>query len=164
MTAIKEVDELTKLYTGFSSYPMFLACFNFLQPSASVMRYWQGGQPLGSEAPGISSSVRTSLQLTGFSETESIHASKQRKTKKEQAFSCSFSVILYPLGSCSINNYDVIHLMRERLIPIKDKTGKSITDAFQKIVKTSGRRPKQLWVDQGTEFLQQSVSGVAGGE
>ena len=29
-------------------------------------------------------------------------------------------------------------------IPIKDKTGKSITDAFQKIVKTSGRRPKKL--------------------
>ena len=37
-------------------------------------------------------------------------------------------------------------------IPIKDKTGKSITDAFQKIVKTSERRPKKLWVDQGTEF------------
>ena len=29
-------------------------------------------------------------------------------------------------------------------IPIKDKTKKSITDAFQKIVKTSGRRPKKL--------------------
>ena len=29
-------------------------------------------------------------------------------------------------------------------IPIKDKTGKSITDAFQKIVKTSGRRPKKV--------------------
>lgn len=37
-------------------------------------------------------------------------------------------------------------------VPIKDKTGKSITDAFKLIVKTSGRKPTKLWVDQGTEF------------
>ena len=37
-------------------------------------------------------------------------------------------------------------------LPIKDKTGKTITDTFQKLVKTSGRKPKMLWVDQGTEF------------
>ena len=44
-------------------------------------------------------------------------------------------------------------------IPIKDKTGKSITDAFQKIVKMSGRRPKKLWVDQGTEFYNRVFRG-----
>ena len=49
--------------------------------------------------------------------------------------------------------------MRERLIPIKDKTGKLITDAFQKIVKTSGRRPKILWVDQGPEFYNRVFRG-----
>ena len=37
-------------------------------------------------------------------------------------------------------------------LPIKDKTGKTITDTFQKLSKTSGRKPKMLWVDQGTEF------------
>ena len=37
-------------------------------------------------------------------------------------------------------------------VPIKDKTGRSITDAFQLIVKTSRRKPNKLWVDQGTEF------------
>ena len=29
---------------------------------------------------------------------------------------------------------------------------KSITDAFKKVVKTSRRKPKRLWVDQDTEF------------
>ena len=37
-------------------------------------------------------------------------------------------------------------------IPIKDKTGKSITDAFQKIVKTSGRRPKSYGLIKAQSF------------
>ncbi len=37
-------------------------------------------------------------------------------------------------------------------VPTKDKTGRSITDAFDKVVKSSGRKPEKLWVDQGTEF------------
>ena len=49
-----------------------------------------------------------------------------------------------------LNVIDVFSIYAQS-IPIKDKTEKSITDAFQKIVKTSGRT-KKLWVDQGTEF------------
>ena len=37
-------------------------------------------------------------------------------------------------------------------VPIKDKTGKSITDAFKLMVKTSNRKPEKIRVDQGTEF------------
>ena len=37
---IKDDDAMTKFYTGFSSYPMFEACFKLMEPSASVMRYW----------------------------------------------------------------------------------------------------------------------------
>ena len=33
-------------------------------------------------------------------------------------------------------------------VPIKDKTGRSITDAFKLIVKASGRKPNKLWVDR----------------
>ena len=44
-------------------------------------------------------------------------------------------------------------------IPIKDKTGKSITDAFKEIVKTSGRRTEKLWVDQGTECYNRVFRG-----
>ena len=38
-------------------------------------------------------------------------------------------------------------------VPIKDVTGKTITDTFQPIVKTSKRRLKKLWVDIGFEFI-----------
>ena len=44
-------------------------------------------------------------------------------------------------------------------LPIKDKTGKTITDTFQKLVKTSGRKPEMLWVDQGTEFYNRVFRG-----
>ena len=37
-------------------------------------------------------------------------------------------------------------------IPLKTKTGREITDAFAKILK-SGRKPKKLQTDKGTEFL-----------
>ena len=37
-------------------------------------------------------------------------------------------------------------------VPIKDKTGKTITNAFQSIVKSRKRKPKKLWVDNGSEF------------
>ena len=36
--------------------------------------------------------------------------------------------------------------------PIKDKTGETITNTFQSIVKTSKRKPKKSWVDNGSEF------------
>ena len=37
-------------------------------------------------------------------------------------------------------------------VPIKDKTGKTITNTFQSIVKTSKRKPNKLWVDNASEF------------
>ena len=37
-------------------------------------------------------------------------------------------------------------------VPIKDKTGKTITNTCQSIVKTSKRKPKELWVGNGSEF------------
>src|SRR5271155_1967724 len=37
-------------------------------------------------------------------------------------------------------------------IPFKDKTGTTTLNAFKEIVKSSGRIPKHIWVDQGKEF------------
>jgi hypothetical protein len=37
-------------------------------------------------------------------------------------------------------------------VPLKDKTGKSVAAAFEKIMKESDRKPMKLWVDKGTEF------------
>ena len=38
------------------------------------------------------------------------------------------------------------------VIPLKDKKGISIANAFNKIIKQSNRKPNEIWVDQGGEF------------
>ena len=38
------------------------------------------------------------------------------------------------------------------VVPIKDKKGTTITNAFKTILKTSGRKPNKIWVDKGSEF------------
>ena len=38
------------------------------------------------------------------------------------------------------------------VIPLKDKKGISIVNAFNKIIKQSNRKPYKIWVDQGGEF------------
>ena len=38
------------------------------------------------------------------------------------------------------------------VIPLKDKKGISITNAFDKIIKQFKRKPNKIWVDQGSEF------------
>ena len=41
------------------------------------------------------------------------------------------------------------------VVPIKDKKGVSIVNAFQKII-SKGRKPSKLWVDQPSEFYNNS--------
>ena len=38
------------------------------------------------------------------------------------------------------------------VIPLKDKKGISLVNAFNKIIKQSNRKPNKIWVDQGGEF------------
>ena len=40
--------------------------------------------------------------------------------------------------------------------PLKDKEGISIVNAFQKKLDTSGRKPNKIWVDNGSEFYNNS--------
>ena len=45
------------------------------------------------------------------------------------------------------------------VIPIKDKKGTSIVNAFKKIISTelhTKRKPNKIWVDQGSEFYKKS--------
>ena len=37
-------------------------------------------------------------------------------------------------------------------VPLKDKKGVSIVNAFQSILKKSNRKPNKIWVDQGSQF------------
>ena len=44
------------------------------------------------------------------------------------------------------------------VIPIKDKKGTSIVNAFKKVI-SEGRKPNKIWVDQGSEFYNNSFKG-----
>ena len=43
------------------------------------------------------------------------------------------------------------------VIPLKDKKGITITNAFQKILDESNRKPNKIWVDKGSEFCNRSM-------
>ena len=38
------------------------------------------------------------------------------------------------------------------VVPLKDKKGVSIVDAFQKILDDSNRKPNKIWADKGSKF------------
>ena len=40
---------------------------------------------------------------------------------------------------------------------MKDKKGITITNAFQKILKESNRKPNKTWVDKGSKFCNRSI-------
>ena len=42
------------------------------------------------------------------------------------------------------------------VVPLKDKKGVSIVDAFQEILDKSGRKPKKIWVNKGSQFYNNS--------
>ena len=42
-------------------------------------------------------------------------------------------------------------------VPLKDKKGVSIVDAFEKILRDSKRKPNKIWVDKGSELYNNSL-------
>ena len=42
------------------------------------------------------------------------------------------------------------------VIPLNDKKGVSIFNAFQKNLKDANRKPNKIWVDKGSEFYNNS--------
>ena len=43
------------------------------------------------------------------------------------------------------------------VVPLKDKKGVSIVNAFQSILKNSNRKPNKIWVDKSGEFYNRSL-------
>ena len=58
--------------------------------------------------------------------------------------------------SCVINIYSKYAWV----IPLKDKKGITITNAAQKILKESNRKPNEIWVDKGSEFYNSSMKSL----
>ena len=46
------------------------------------------------------------------------------------------------------------------LILLKDEKGITITNAFQKILKSSNRKPNKIWVNKGSEFYNRSMKSL----
>ena len=44
-----------------------------------------------------------------------------------------------------------------QIIPLKDKKGTTITNAFQKFLNESNRKSNKIWVDKGSEFYNRSM-------
>ena len=42
------------------------------------------------------------------------------------------------------------------VVPLKDKKGVSIVNAFKKILKESNGKPNKIWVDKGSQFYNSS--------
>ena len=43
------------------------------------------------------------------------------------------------------------------VVPLKDKKGVSIVNAFQSILNKTNRKPNKIWVDKGSEFYKRSM-------
>ena len=43
------------------------------------------------------------------------------------------------------------------VVPLKDKKGVNIANAFQSILKKSNRKPNKIWVDKSSEFCNRST-------
>ena len=63
-----------------------------------------------------------------------------------QSLSKKIKGIKYRL--CAIDLYSKYAFV----VPLKDKKGISVTNAFNKIIKQSETKPNKIWVDQGSEF------------
>ena len=68
-----------------------------------------------------------------------------------QSLSRKSKGIKYPL--CVIDLFSKYAFV----VPLKDKKRISITNAFNKIIKQSNRKPNKIWVDQGSEFYNRDI-------
>ena len=62
-------------------------------------------------------------------------------------FNKRFRFLLYVIGIFSKYAW---------IVPLKDKKGISIVNAFQKHLKQTNRKPSKIWVDKGSEFYNSS--------
>ena len=95
-----------------------------------------------------------------------LHKSVIKKFEKRKVYSLFkdniWGVDLADMQLLSKENKGIKHLLcvidlfskYAFVVPIKDKKGVSIVNAFEKIIEQSNRKPKKIWVDQGGEFYK----------
>ena len=100
---------------------------------------------------------------SNFQLANELHRQYYRKFNRREAYSFSrdniWGVDLADMQSLSKCNKRMKYLLcaidlfnkYALVVPLKDKRGISIVNAFQKII-SKGRKPNKIWVDQGDEF------------
>ena len=66
-------------------------------------------------------------------------------------------MIRFNKGICSLLCVIDIFSKYAWFIPLKDKKGITITNAFQKILDESQSKPIKIWVDKDSEFYNRSI-------
>ena len=108
---------------------------------------------------GIKNEIKQNQQLAN-----ELHKSIIRKFKKRKVYS-SFEDNIWGVDLADmqlISKYSkgiryllcATDLFRKYafVVPLKDKKGTTIANAFQSILDNSKRKPNKIWVDQGSEF------------
>ena len=88
----------------------------------------------------------------------------QRRRVHVKGIDLIWSADLVEMSAFSKDNHGVKYLLTiidvfskyAWVMPLKTKTGKDITKAFDYIIEGSGRKPSRLWVDKGTEFYNKT--------
>ena len=118
---------------------------------------------IGSSIAG-STAKPSSLKRSSLKLADELHKPVIRKFNKRKVYSQFkdniWGVDLADTQSLSKNNKDIKYLLCATdlfskytfIVPLKDKKGNSIVNAFNKIIKQSNRKPNKIWVDQGGEF------------
>ena len=111
--------------------------------------------------------ARSSIERTGNNKilAEELHKPVIKKFNKRKVYSQFrdniWGVDLADTQSLGKNNKSNKYLLcaidlfskYAFFVPLKDKKGISIVNAFNKIIKQSNRKPNKIWVDQGGEFF-----------
>ena len=133
---------------------------------ASMVHRFFDKKSIGS---GIATAEPSSLERSALARSSSILADELhkpiiRKFNKGKVYSQFkdniWGVDLADMQSLSKKNKGIKYLLcaidlyskYAFVIPLKDKKGISIVNAFNKIIKQSNRKPNKMWVDQGGEF------------
>ena len=126
---------------------------------ASMVYKYFDKKSMGSGTAKSSSLERSSLKLA-----DELHKPVIRKFNKRKVYSQFkdniWGVDLADMQSLSKKNKGIKYLLcaidlfskYAFVVPLKNKKGTSITNAFNKIIKQSNRKPNNIWVDQRGEF------------
>ena len=112
-----------------------------------------------SEGAGIKNEIKENQQLANELHKPIFRKFKKRKvysSLKDNIWGVDFADmqllskynkgIRYPL--CAIDLFSKYAFV----VPLKDKKGTTIVNAFQSILNNSKRKPNKIWVDQGSKF------------